>query len=32
MISILHLFWIIPLCTTFGFLVAALMAAAKSND
>ncbi len=32
MISILHLLWIVPMSTIFGFAICALLAAAKYND
>ena len=32
MINALHLLWIIPTATMFGYFIAALMVAAKSGD
>lgn len=32
MISVLHLLWIVPLCTTLGFLVSALLSAGSGYD
>lgn len=32
MISALHLIWIIPLCTVFGYMLGAVMAVGKSAE
>ena len=32
MINALHLIWIVPFATTFGYFIAALMVAAKAGD
>lgn len=32
MIHALHLLWIVPIAASFGFMIAALLAAGKNND